>query len=82
MDTTDNNKTLHLIVQIASHEIQSYEKIYFNDEELTISSTGNDSNGIARYKVTAPTKYGGTSNVITGQSYKVRIKQHLGSVTK
>jgi len=79
MDTTDNNKTLHLIVQIASHEIQSYEKIYFNDEELTISSTGNDSNGIARYKVTAPTKYGGTSNVITGQSYKVRIKQHLGS---
>jgi len=79
METTDNNKTLHLIVQIASHEIQSYEKIYFNDEELTISSTGNDSNGIARYKVTAPTKYGGTSNVITGQSYKVRIKQHLGS---
>ena len=79
MDTTDNNKTLHLIVQIASHEIQSFEKIYFNDEELTISSTGNDSNSIARYKVTAPSKYGGTSNVITGQSYKVRIKQHLGS---
>jgi hypothetical protein len=78
MDTTNNNKTLHLVIQIASHEIQSFETIYFNDEALTLSSTGNDSNGIARYKVTAPSKYGGTSNVNTGQAYKVRIKQHLG----
>ena len=79
MDTTNNNKTLHLIVQVASHEIQSFDTIYFNDEALTLSSFGNDSNGIARNKVTAPSKYGGTSNVLSGVDYKVRIKQHLGS---
>ena len=78
MDTTDNNKRVHVIIQIASHEIQSFDSIYFNDEELTISSTGNDSNGIARFKVTSPSKYA-TASTIDSSEFKVRIKQHLGS---
>ncbi len=28
MDVTNNNSILHMIVQIASHEIQSFDKIY------------------------------------------------------
>ena len=55
--STNNNKDLHMIVQIASHEIQSFDTIFFNDEALTLSSIGNDSNGIARFKVTSPDKY-------------------------
>ena len=57
MDTTNNNKNLHMVIALASHEIQSIDKVYFNDEELTLASTGTDSNGITRFKVTSPSKY-------------------------
>jgi len=57
MESTNNNKDLHIIIQLASHEIQSIDTIYFNDEALTLSSTGTDSNGIHQYKVTSPDKY-------------------------
>ena len=63
MDTTDNTKRMHLVVQIASHEIQSFDKIYFNEEELTLASTGNDANGIARFKPTAQSKYNKVSDI-------------------
>ena len=78
METTDNTKRMHLVVQIASHEIQSFDKIYFNEEELTLSSTGNDANGIARFKPTAPSKYNKVSDISITEP-KVRIKQHLGT---
>ena len=42
METTDNNKYLHIVLQVAGHEIQSFDEVYFNDEELTLSSAGND----------------------------------------
>lgn len=57
MESTNNNKDLHIVLQLASHEIQSIDKIYFEDEELTLSSTGTDTNGINQYKVTAPSKF-------------------------
>ena len=38
MESTNNNQNLHMIVQLASHESQSIEKVYFNDEELTLGS--------------------------------------------
>ena len=93
MDTTDNNKQLHLLVQIASHEIQEYEKIYFNDSELTIArqtdlsgSVVNDANGIFRYYITAPSKYAQNSRQVVnkapyglGVSYGNKIKIHTGS---
>ena len=79
MDTSNNNNFVHLIVQIASHEIQSFDKIFFGDQELTISSTGNDANGIARYKVTAPTQFSKISNQLGIGNQQVRIKLHTGT---
>lgn len=79
MESTNNNKEMHIVVQVASHEIQSFDTIYFNDEALSLTSYGTDSNGIIRQRVTAPSKYTGTSTVRPLTDYKIRIKQHLGS---
>ena len=79
MESTNNNKEMHIVVQVASHEIQSFDTIYFNDEALSLTSYGTDSNGIIRQRVTAPSKYTGTSTVRPIADYKIRIKQHLGS---
>ena len=57
MESTNKDKDLHIVLQLASHEIQSIDTIYFNDEALTLSSTGTDANGINQYKVTSPDKY-------------------------
>ena len=61
MESTDSNQNLHLVIAIASHEIQSFEKIYLNDEELTLASGGTDSNGVTQFKVTSPAKYASES---------------------
>lgn len=45
-----DNKYLHRVVAIAGHPITSYEKIYLNDEEVTL-----DANGF----VTSPSQYNG-----------------------
>ena len=93
MDTTDNNKQLHLLVQIASHEIESFDKIYFNDSELTLARQTdlfgniiNDANGIHRFYITAPSKYAQNNRTVVnnspfgiGVSYGNKIKLHTGS---
>tara|TARA_R100000655_G_scaffold40580_2_gene76303 strand:- start:4290 stop:7172 length:2883 start_codon:yes stop_codon:yes gene_type:complete len=71
MESTSNFNFMHIVIQLASHEIQSFEKVYFNEDELTIASDGTDSNGETRFKVTAPSKYA-TSGMI-------RLKLHKGS---
>ena len=78
MEVSDNNKYLHMIVQVAGHEIEEFTKLYFNDEELTISSSGNDANGIARYNVTSPSTYSSNSIYEDGRK-TVRFKLHLGT---
>jgi len=85
MESTNNTKRMHIVVQVASHEIQSFDTIYFNDEALSLTSLNTDSNGITRYRVTAPEKYNKESNfrglpldtIYTRQA--VEIKLHLGS---
>ena len=62
VESTNNNKRLHLVIQVASHEIQSFDKIYFNEEELTLASIGTDSNGPTRFKVSSPSKFSKDSN--------------------
>ena len=52
--TTNNNKYLHTVLAFAGHEVEEFETIYFNDEELTLS--GND--------VTAPAKYAGKVKIV------------------
>ena len=47
-EATESNKYLHIIVALAGHECQSIEKVYFNDEEITLDGDG---------EVTAPEKY-------------------------
>jgi len=78
METTDNNKYLHVVLQVAGHEIQSYDEVYFNDEELTLSSAGNDENGIARNNVTSPSTYA-TDSIYEDGRKTVRIKLHKGT---
>jgi len=46
-----------MIVELASHEIQSIDNIYLNDDELTLASAGTDTNGLTQFKVTSPSKY-------------------------
>ena len=41
MEGTDSNKYLHLVVALTGHEIDGYEKLYFNDEELVVDGAGN-----------------------------------------
>jgi hypothetical protein len=93
MDTTDSNKQLHMLIQVASHEIESFDKLYFNDEALTIARQTNlngqtidDANGIYRYYVSAPSKYANNTYEILreppygiGKSYGNQIKLHTGS---
>ncbi len=88
METTDNDKRLHMIVQVASHEIQSFDTIYFNDEALTLTTINNDSDGLARQRPTSPDKYDKQSDfrglplflIYTRQA--VEIKKHLGADTQ
>lgn len=56
LHTTDNNKYLHMLITVSSHEIDSFQTVYINDEALTLS--GND--------VTSPSKYNGKVKVYTG----------------
>ena len=93
METTDSNKQLHMLIQVASHEIESFDTIYFNDEALTIARQTNlqgqtidDANGIYRYYVSAPSKYANNTTEILreppygiGKSYGNQIKLHTGS---
>lgn len=55
-ETTNNNNYLHLIIPVAGHEITAFDKIYFNDDELTLDGSGN---------VTAPAQYAGKARIKT-----------------
>jgi len=81
MDTTDNDKRLHIIVQLSSHEIQSIDTVYFNNEELTLASDGTDSNGLTQFKVTSPSKFAGDSEYDASRK-AIRIKKHLGTTSQ
>jgi hypothetical protein len=37
---TDNNSVLHLVIAWAGHEVDSYGRLYFGDEEVPVSGTG------------------------------------------
>ena len=45
-----NNKSLHRILAVAGHEIESFDELYVNDELVTLDGSGN---------VTSPAKYNG-----------------------
>jgi len=65
MESTNKNQDLHIVVQMASHEIQSIDKVYFGEDELTLASAGTDANGETQFKVTSPSKYAKESRFTT-----------------
>jgi hypothetical protein len=90
MEATDNLKRLHLCIEVASHEIQSIDELYFNDEKLTLFSLGADFDGVNIQTPVAPDKYKDDSRfgllglflLASGAFYTrqaVEVKFHLGS---
>ena len=55
LESTQSNKFLHIVVALAGHEIDAVEKVYFNDEEVTLDGNGIGFGGKARvqYKLGA-----------------------------
>lgn len=45
MESTDSNKYLHMIIAVSGHEIDGFEKIYFNEDEVPLDANGNASSG-------------------------------------
>lgn len=54
MESTNNDLYLHMVILLASHEINSFQTIYLNDEALTLDGSGN---------VTSPSRYNGKVRV-------------------
>ena len=86
--TGTNNKLFHRVIAVAGHEVESFDKIYLNDEVVTLDGGGN---------VTAPSKYVKTTTTRTrvenssgeyewvnqaSVKYLVRFKFHNGSPTQ
>ena len=64
--TGSDNKYLHLVIALASHEIQSIDKVYFNDQAIDLSTDIDGSGNV-------------TSGTFNG---KARIKTALGTTTQ
>jgi len=54
-EATNNDLYLHLVIVLASHEVNAISKVYFDGEELTISANN----------VTSPSRYNGKAKVYT-----------------
>jgi len=48
IESTDDDKFLHLVILVAGHEVNQIGNVFVNDEQLTLDGNGN---------VTAPSKY-------------------------
>ena len=68
-ETSNNNDFLHMVIAFAGHEVNSFTKIFFNEDEVPLTQDGSDSNGIARLFPSSGNEYEG----------KARIKKHLGA---
>lgn len=68
METTaESNEYLHLVISIAGHEIDGFEKIYFDNQEISL-----DSNGVG-YDGKVMVKYGLGSDTQTAFSDLVSV---------
>jgi len=67
--TGSTNEFLHIVIAIAGHEINNITKIFFNENEVPTTSSGNDSNGIARLVPSSGNQFEG----------KARFKVHTGA---
>jgi len=67
--TGSTNDFLHMVIAITGHEINNVTKIFLNENEVPTTSSGNDSNGIARLVPTSGNQY----------EDKLRFKVHTGT---
>jgi hypothetical protein len=67
--TSSTNEFLHMIIAVAGHEVNSFTKVFFNEDEVPLTQDGSDSNGVARLFPSSGNEYEG----------KARIKKHLGT---
>ena len=70
--TGDTNEYLHRIIAVAGHEIQSFDRIYIDDEYIDVADIESDGNVPLVYSSDGST----TSDRYDG---KLRIKLHLGT---
>ena len=63
---TNENEFLHLVLAVASHEIQSFESFQINEDTVSIDSDG----------------FVTTAKYIEGSTKFIRIKTHLGTDTQ
>ena len=70
--TGDTNEYLHRIIAVAGHEIQSFDRIYIDDEYIDVADIESDGNVPLVYSSDGST----TSNKYNG---KLRINLHLGA---
>lgn len=74
---SSSNKYLHLVVAVAGHEVESFEKIYFDDEEVTLDGDNFvTSTNYFGYDF-SQAQEGNPSNITTIP--KARIITHLGT---
>ena len=74
---SSSNKYLHLVIAVAGHEVESFEKIYFDDEEVTLDGDNFvTSSNYFGYDF-SQAQEGNPSNITTIP--KARIITHLGT---
>jgi hypothetical protein len=48
MESTDKNKFLHIVIAISAHEIDAFEKVFFDEKEVVLDGSGIGFDGKAR----------------------------------
>ena len=88
LDVTDDNKYLHLVMAVASHEVEKmaydsagdiYRAVYLNDEFNRLLSDGTDANGVKRYTAEPLSTYYDSKD---GKGSVVRLKFYDGTQTQ
>lgn len=50
LQTSNKNEFMHLVVAVAGHEINSFQKVFFDDERVTLNGSGVGFHNLARIK--------------------------------
>lgn len=86
MDVTDDNKYLHIVMAVASHEVEqlgdtfltNFKTIYLNDEGVSLQTLGNDAAGVPIYNTFGGTYYDDKD----GKGSVARFKFYDGTQTE
>jgi len=91
MDVTDENKYLHIVMAVASHEVEKLahssisdfqRRVFLNDEDVQLVSGGIDAAGVARYVTSQFVSSGTYYDTKDGKGSVVRFKFYDGTQTQ